>query len=326
MLFQYQVAWDDWLNDQRQRGVLTRSSATSMYAHMWGALAQWAQHRGIPPLKLQAADLQSYLAQRGETGDLSLRYAWRLLRLTERILAHVARTHHQPASQACTLLLERRPDIRYANASSKDGLPELFSRSQCARLVSTVRHLTRSSASPNWQTLRNCAALALQLGGGLSPGAVRSLMLANVLNPGTPGSDKPLVIQVMANGNSPAHLAPLRPWAGLVVKRWLHCREMLEIPGQQLLPSTRAQGKPWGKISHYDNLRKLLECADLPQVEGGSYRLRHSYALRQLERGLSPALLTRALGVSDPNVIERYQQVLLDDLEPPATNSKNGVQ
>jgi integrase len=53
-----------------------------------------------------------------------------------------------------------------------------------------------------------------------------------------------------------------------------------------------------------------LTAAGLGQVDGGSYRLRHTYALRQLRRGLAPAELSKRLGVTDPDVMDRYQRLL----------------
>ena len=44
-------------------------------------------------------------------------------------------------------------------------------------------------------------------------------------------------------------------------------------------------------------------------VEGGAYRLRHTFALRQLRRGKSPDLVAKWLGVVEMRVMDRYRRV-----------------
>ena len=87
-------------------------------------------------------------------------------------------------------------------------------------------------------------------------------------------------------------------------------REALAIPGPMLLPSTRSSGKPWGKVAQYNATAAVLAEAGLADVTGGSFRLRHTFALRQLRRGTAEHEVARWLGVSDPAVMARYRGVL----------------
>ena len=77
-----------------------------------------------------------------------------------------------------------------------------------------------------------------------------------------------------------------------------------------VFPSTRSTGKPWGKVAQYNAAREVLRAAGIDDVEGGSYRLRHTFALRQLRRGKTDDEVARWLGVSDPGVMARYRRVL----------------
>jgi site-specific recombinase XerD len=306
-------ALNAWLQAQRQAGVLRRRSTSEMYAHMWHALGAWATARGLTPRTMSAGDLQAYLDHRSHDATLSHRYVWRLLTLGQRILAHHARAMGLPDQDACSQLLERRPDIRYANASAQDALPDSLSFDECARMIRRLRRVEFTAT--HWQDARAATAAALHLGAGLSPGDVRALLIRHLMTSGSARPGLATRLLIPANGNSPAHETPLRPWVLSVVQRWCALRAELAIPGEVLLPSTRSSGKPWSKVSHYQAIRRLLEETGIQASDGGSYRLRHSHALMALRRGTPPAELARHLGVSDPHVMERYQQLLLDHSE-----------
>ena len=54
----------------------------------------------------------------------------------------------------------------------------------------------------------------------------------------------------------------------------------------------------------------MLVDAGLDADGGGSFRLRHSFAMRQLQHGHDAAQVAGWLGVVDPQVMLRYQQAL----------------
>jgi integrase len=105
------------------------------------------------------------------------------------------------------------------------------------------------------------------------------------------------------------------PWAGQLLRYWLDVRAEQGIPGKMLFPSTKGTGKPWGKVAQYNAAREVLEAAGLDDVVGGSFRLRHTFALRQLRRGKSADDVAKWLGVSDPSVMVRYQRVLVAPID-----------
>ena len=91
--------------------------------------------------------------------------------------------------------------------------------------------------------------------------------------------------------------------------RSLLVRYQQALGGDWLFPSTRS-GKPWGKVAQYESARRVLADAGLDADGGGSFRLRHTFALRQLATGIDADRLARWLGVVDPTVIQRYLQAL----------------
>ncbi|HEX7637722.1 MAG TPA: site-specific integrase, partial [Burkholderiaceae bacterium] len=144
---------------------------------------------------------------------------------------------------------------------------------------------------------------------GLTPGELRALSTSDVRLPRA-GSGTPCRLQVPASASTPARETPVAPWATRLLRRWLEQREALAIPGPMLLPSTRSSGKPWGKVAQYNATAAVLAEAGLADVTGGSFRLRHTFALRQLRRGTAEHEVARWLGVSDPAVMARYRGVL----------------
>lgn len=317
---EYEHALRDWLADGSRTGRLRHDSSAEVYEHMWSALAAWCVGRGIALGAITAADLDAYLRSRGGTDDLSARYAWRLLRLVDRVLGHHGRTRRAPPVTAAADLLASRPDLRYANAHDADPLPETLPAFEAKRLVAYLSDVRprrgadgagpASAPGRAWQEVRNRASVGLMLGAGATPGDVRHLELDGVVADGGALPGVPWKLRLAGNGNSPAHEAPIAPWAGHLLAYWLRVRAEQRIPGAMVFPSTRSSGKPWGKVAQYNAARDVLRAAGIDDVEGGSYRLRHTFAIRQLRRGKSDDEVARWLGVSDPGVMARYRRVL----------------
>ena len=121
---------------------------------------------------------------------------------------------------------------------------------------------------------------------------------------------------VDGNGNSHRRAKlPLAPWAGQLLRYWLDIRSEQQIPGSMLFPSTRSTGKPWGKVAQYNAAKEVLSASGLEDVEGGSFRLRHTFALRQLRKGKKPEEVAKWLGVTDPSVMTRYQRVIVGPID-----------
>jgi site-specific recombinase XerD len=84
----------------------------------------------------------------------------------------------------------------------------------------------------------------------------------------------------------------------------------LQLAGPVLFPATRS-GRPWGKVAQYGAAKAVMAAAGLTDTEGGSFRLRHTFALRQLRKGSAPEDVARWMGLSDVAALARYRQVLM---------------
>ena len=146
----------------------------------------------------------------------------------------------------------------------------------------------------------------------MSPGDVRAVLLASVTVTGARLPGVPWKIEVPADATSPARETPIAPWAGQLLRHWMDVRAELGIVGPYLFPSTKA-GKQWNKVPQYLAAKAVLIASGFPEdlASGGSFRMRHTFALRQLRRGKSPADVARWLGVADPAVMARYRRVLV---------------
>jgi integrase len=309
---EYLQAFDAWLADCTRAGRMQRESSTEVYKHMWSAFMTWAVGCNLRLVDLTADDLERYLASRGRPDELSARYAWRLVHLVDRILGHHTRTHDLSENTAATDLLLRRWDIRYANAAKSDPLPEFLPAAEAKRLVTYLSAVRPGRGTPGqlWQEVRNRSSVALMLGAGLTPGEIRALELGDVVVEGGRTKGVPWKLRVDGNGNAPARETPVAAWAGQLLRYWLDVRAEQAIPGPNLFPSTRGTGKPWGKVAQYNAAREVLGAAGIDDVEGGSFRLRHTFALRQLRKGRAPDEIARWLGVTNPAVMLRYQRII----------------
>jgi integrase len=320
-LEEFEGAFEGWLVAARKHRRIAQRSSEQAYRDVWGVLVRWclSQDPIVTLGQLGTDDLELFLSSRSgaarAASELSDRYVWRVLHLIDRVLAHHAREQGCAANNAACSLLESRPEWRHANAAQRDPLPECLTAMQAKELVNFLSRARprpgRRGAAHTWQELRNHAAVALQLGAGLAPGEIRALTLQAVVSSGGRHAGLPWKVRVPGDGVSPARESPIAQWAGHLVRHWLEVRAELRIAGDYLFPSTRT-GKQWGKAAQYTAVKEVLEASGLEKhlVTGGSFRLRHTFALRQLRRGRSPDEVARWLGVVDPAVMARYQRVL----------------
>ena len=335
-------AFEGWCRTQRQAGRLRRAASETVYRAMWQALAAWcvAQRPPVRLATLDATTLQAYLTSRhgtaGPDESLTPRYQARLLRLVQRVQDQRAAggaTDGAGGAAAAGRLIATQPALRHAQDADNADLPAHLPAGD-ARLL--LRWLTgRTPPAPDgspsagqaagqaagrWQAQRDRCAVALQLGAGLGPGDLRALRLGDVVRAGSGGQWLPAELRVPASGSAPAHVTPMAPWAARLLDAWLQRRQAEALGGDWLFPSTRS-GKPWGKVAQYESARRVLGDAGLDPGAGGSFRLRHTFALRQLRRGCAPEDVARWLGVADPAVMARYQRLLAPpdaDLATPA--------
>ena len=322
-------AFEGWVNDRRALGSLREPASVQVYRDMWGAFTAWClgQNPRVTLKSLNALDLQAFQAARFgiKSSDLSLspRHALRLMRLIDRVLKYQAEVLDEPPNMAVAHWLIDNPTVRYAETAATDPLPEYLSVAEAKSLITFVsaarprpglsQAQRDSQSSMKWQDVRNRTAVALQLGAGLTPGDVRSMLLTSPTVRGGRVRDRPWKVALEGNGNSPARETPVAPWAGELLQHWLQVRVDMRIGGEFLFPSTRA-GKPWSKDSQYRSARSVLEEAGIEAADGGSFRLRHTFAIRQLRRGTAPVQVAHWLGV-EPDVMERYERLVAGPAE-----------
>lgn len=314
-------AFEQWVADQHGAGVLRKAGAREVYQAMWESFAAWclAQSPAVQLDTVDARDLHAFQAARygrkATDQSLSPRYALRLMRLIERVLAHhAARTGSRP-NRAPADWVRANPEVRYAESERADPPPEVLTPQEARQLLA---HLSAARPRPGqnpaalaslpWQEVRNRASVALQLGAGLAPGDVRALTLASPVMNGVGPKARTWKLRVPANGTLRARETPVAAWAAELLHHWLQVRADSRIAGEFLFPSTRT-GKPWLADSQYQCARKVLEAAGVGgRGAGGSFRLRHTFALRQLRRGTRPEMVARWMGV-EPAEMKRYDRV-----------------
>lgn len=311
----YIEAFDAWLMAREQFGALREQSSVAVYRSMWTALAAWSVGRGLPLDAIKSGDLEAYLLSRGGADELSARYAWRLLTLVDEVLSHRAHAGALPRNSAAHDLLMTTPEWRYANAADKTPLPDHLHGHEARALVSWLldpASVSDAAGAPahTWQALRNRTAVALQLGAGLTPGDIRAVLLTGVVCDGPRAATVPWKIRIPAHGSISAREAPIAPWAGRLLRTWLDARSALQVSGTVLFPASR-NGRPWGKVAQYTAAKAVMAAAGMADTEGGSFKLRHTFALRQLRRGSSADQVAQWMGLCDAAALARYRKVLL---------------
>jgi integrase len=287
---------------------------------MWSAFETWCMQQQVDPAAVDANEIMKYLRSRESlvpSGELAPRYAWRLVTLIDRVVNHKATVQGRAPNRAAAVLMERHPELKFANATHHDQLPDFLSDSQDRSLVSYLQDVARIEQDTDskttlrqWQSLRNRTGVALQLGAGLTPLEIRLLKVSSVLS----DSQGPWKVRAPASARVRVHETPLAQWAKPIVATWLRVRCDLGIPGDWLLPSTKS-GKPWGKTTHFDSVAAVLEDAGLTGYKGGSYLLRHTFALKQLSKPENTeAGVADWLGV-DVEEMKRYRGLIMKPVD-----------
>ena len=293
----------------------------SVQRSMWGSFATWCLQQGIDAATLQANELHAYLRSRegsAAASELTPRYAWRLVRLIGLVVNHLAKERGHGFNMAASDLLKGDRTLRLANDPSTDPLPECLSDSEDRLLVSFLEASVPRAGRDlgmRWQDLRNRAAVALHRGAGLTPLEVRKLQICDLYVDPDP---KRSVWKVRAptTGSIKSHDAPVARWARPLLVAWLAVRRERSISGDWLFPSTRT-GKQLGKTTHFDGCAEVLQATGLTDLvaTGGGYRLRNTFALRQLaKRPGCDAEVAAWLGITVTE-IARYHRVLSGPVE-----------
>jgi integrase len=293
-----------------------RDESAAVYRDVWHAFAQFCAGRNTKLQSLDVETLDSFVATLGDGQAVTARYVRRVLALIDRISQFAAKRDATKPSTAPRELLSRGR-YRYADAALEEELPEFLNARESTRLrtfVTTPQPDPRGTDAWRWQEVRNRTAVALQLGAGITPGEVQGLKLQDVVTDGGTQAGVPWKLRLPANGNSPAHESPMAPWAGTQLARWLKTRAEANVAGDYVFASTRA-GKQWSKMSCYNACQEVLDAAGVQAGKGGTYRLRHTWVLRQMANRATDQQIANWLGLKDPESVERYRRVLATPVE-----------
>lgn len=320
--------FDQWANHMINHGVVTQKTSLAVYQDMWNAFTRWyiKEKRTTTFTDLSRTDLLSYIDLRGRLRrsdpkgmPLSSRYIHRLLDLVDRILAYEAQlTDQEPNDVARKLLLSRKA-WREAFKGDAD-LPDYLNPSEAKRLilflVASCPRDAGECTQDDWRSLRVKASLGLMLGSGVTPGEVRELSTSALVSDGGRRGDLVWKVRVPAIGSSRAREVPVPIWTGRLLAHWIRVRSHEGHAGPYLFPSTRT-GKQWSKTIQYTSTRQMLEDAgwSTEDAKGGNYKLRHTFALRHLSKGISEEQVAQWLGISDLTKMTRYKKVLMPSME-----------
>lgn len=319
-------AFADWSQEMQDEGTLKSQGSIRAYAELWEALAEWAvltQAPAIGPDELSVEDLRLYVDSRVGRGDaharISPRHAWRLLTLIDRVLIHRAKSTGEPPNRSAYQLLQANEHWRWAQTAANEPPIERLSGAHARKLVDYLQQaaLPRNgnrSAMRTWKQVRDAAAVAMHLGAGLTPLEVRELRVEDV-NVAV-GTRQVSRVVVRGHGQTPLREVPMARWAARLLSHWKRVRTDQGIQGEWMFPST-GKGTQWGKGAQNLAVERVIEAARLPieVQEGGCFRLRHTFALRQLERGTSLEEVGLLLGLRDEGALQRYRSVRLGRAE-----------
>lgn len=319
---QFNQAFDTWAQRALAEGKTRQPSSQASYRTIWNHFSKWclSQSEVVYLDRVVAADIERYALSLHHAHDpsatASSRHIWRVLHTIERILSLYNRLEGHAPNPSVAQVLDAHPQWRYAQAAQHTPLPENLPPDQARILVNYLTGqrspiATASQAKRNWQDSRNRCSVALQLGAGLTPSDVRALQVESVISSGGPVRDLPWKLVVPQHGSSAERQTPLARWSAHLLHEWLRIRQEQGLAGNMLFPAT-AGGKPWGKVAQFGAVAEVLQASGIDKhlVSGGSFRLRHTFALRQLRKGHAPIYVARWMGIKDPGWMSRYQQVV----------------
>lgn len=308
------AAFDRWLTSHSPA---LRKDSEETYRAIWRSFSAFADLHEHNLKSIDAPFLELFLEEieprAGSGTDVSPRYAWRVLDLINKVLTHCAVSlREQPNDAAAQLLSTER--FRYVNARNNEPLSEALDPRSAATLV---KQLTEDAAflglKPTWKLERDRAALALMLGSGLTPMEVRRLAVSDLSLKLIRGKQLPWKIRVSGTAKTSEHDAPIAHWARRSVRHWLDVREAFGFTHESVFPATKDRAD-WTEVGcHTSCTNTLTLLLGDEHRYGGLLRLRHTFIVRQLQRGVTLEKIALWLGLSTIERLERYKRILVRD-------------
>jgi site-specific recombinase XerD len=256
---------------------------------------------------VNAADLRRFieLSKDGQR-DLNSKIAYRYLRLLERCFEYLGRAPN-PARQAIIAtdrahLAEDAP----MTALGPDDLQRFLAALPAGRTEDMEGHA-------GWKRRRDRAMQIVMALAGLRVAEAIGLLLDEVgRQPDIDGAITLNITPEAKHRTSYEHTTTL-PRAGVVeLTAWLKERAELEIPGDLVFPAN-LEGEPLHKATVYRQTRATFERAGIAVSRAGGRTLRNSFAVQQLEQGMSRSELTTALGLALERSTDAYKYARLHE-------------
>jgi site-specific recombinase XerD len=297
------------LTSSRQRDVPlpVSNESAAIYKFMFGKFATWILEHGLRMSTVNAADLRRFieLSKDGQR-DLNSKIAYRYLRLLERCFEYLGRAPN-PARQAIIAtdrahLAEDAP----MTALSPDDLQRFLAALPAGRTEDMAGHA-------GWKRRRDRAMQIVMALAGLRVAEAIGLLLDEVgRQPDIDGAITLNITPEAKHRTSYEHATTL-PKAGVAeLTAWLKEREELEIAGSLVFPAN-LEGEPLHKATVYRQTRATFERAGIAVSRAGGRTLRNSFAVQQLEQGMSRSELTTALGLALERSTEAYKYARLHE-------------
>lgn len=291
-------------------------ASIDIYRHMW---APFSEFLAIDAVDLQAISLghiKSYLSARSKrrSMDPGGRYAWRLVWLLDQLTRFDAQRRGIAPNPVAAQLMES--DFRTVNSRDEDPIPVWLRKPErdALRTAVTLPLGSRLPTAPQtWTDLRDNAAVAVQAGGGLTPGEVRTLKAEHVEQT----HDGHTVLSLRGNGNAARRQTVLDPWAATALHAWLTHRKLSPKTANAPFVFCTEDGRQLHKNSVSEACDAVLKRVGI-RVSGGHYRLRHTYAMNLLtERRGSPdyAKIAARLGIRDVERFRMRYERLIDQFD-----------
>jgi integrase len=321
---------EDYLGSRDLDASLSEESKES-YRQMWRAVRAFCVRYDFHVCELSVDQLQLLIDLRGKEAvskaSLTVRYAWRLLRLIEEVAGFEAARTGAPRATAASELIDK--DYRFVNARNKDALPDTITRQEYARLMGYLmelwprRALSEVSAADR-KDARNRAVLAVMLGAGLTPREVTELKVDNIF---LDEKGLPATLRVQALGRSPARDVPIAGWSAQVLSAWLAIRARAFAdaaePLRRAFPSnSKDRGMDNSTINQgFHGALEACRISSSPRGAAGKdsgnvatrgpFTLRHTFAVKaRSDNTYTDEALMTILGYADAKSFQRYKRVI----------------
>lgn len=286
------------------------AKSAQVYLTMFRSYVHFLESKQLTVPQAKPEHIIHFIEAKERTTGVRQRY----LRMLERVYEHMRMrqiVNTNPASLAIPSLLTKD------SPSKLKELPTLAvdKAAQPALAESVLRSMLHND---DWRNVRDAAMAAILVGAGLKVfelTAMRTNWLA--------GSHPDYAIDIPAVGTSRPHRVPLPLLAADCVKAWLDCRSRMGFVQPLMFVNSQAEGRlPYvpnistaggakqsvglDKSTVYRRMKALLKQAGVETPRMGGRILRNTYAVTELTKGQSTALLEERMGLRESKSLNRY--------------------